>query len=304
MCGIAGIVYKDKKLHNIGEDITNMLEALQHRGPDSAGFAIYGGLNLKYDEFFLNIQLNSKNSIPKIQDLINSRYPIKKEESICSINNFFIYQCVVELKDYSELKPLITEIDTFNDSIVLSASQNFEMIKDVGSVNKIAMHYNTKTKKGTHAIGHTRFSTESNVDIYHAHPFQTYILKDITVVHNGQITNYWKIRDKLERQGHFFETNNDTECLVHYIADKLHKGYSLEEGLEKSIEELDGPFSYIIGTDKGIGIAKDRLGLRPGVIAENDDIFAIASEEVSLQKVANTDYIEKISPGDVRVYEF
>ena len=302
MCGIAGIVYKDKKLHNVGEDIVNMLEAIQHRGPDSAGFAIYGGLHLN-KEFFLNIQLNSENSVPKIQNSINNKCLIKKGDAIYSINDSFIYQCIIELNEYHELKPLIKEISTVDEAIVLSASQNFEMIKDVGSVEKIAMHYNTKSKKGTHAIGHTRFSTESNVDIYHAHPFQTYILKDITVVHNGQITNYWKIRGKLERQGHTFETDNDTECLVHYIANKLHRGYSLEEGLEKSIKDLDGPFSYIIGTKNGIGIAKDRLGLRPGVIAENDNIFAIASEEVSLQKVANTKYIEKISPGDVRVYE-
>lgn len=303
MCGIAGIVYKDKKLHNVGEDMTNMLEAIQHRGPDSAGFAIYGGLNLKNNEFFLNIELDSENSMQKIENLINSQYNIKKRESTYSLNNSFIYQCITELNDYSDLKPLIRMINKFDDSIVLSASQNFEMIKDVGTVENIDTYYNIKSKKGTHAIGHTRFSTESNVDIYHAHPFQTYMLKDITVVHNGQITNYWKIRGKLERQGHTFETNNDTECLVHYIADKLHKGYSLEEGLEKSIKDLDGPFSYIIGTKNGIGIAKDRLGLRPGVIAENDNLFAIASEEVSLQKVANTDYIEKISPGDVRVYE-
>ncbi|MCL2116357.1 MAG: glutamine amidotransferase [Methanobrevibacter sp.] len=302
MCGIAGIVYKDKKLHNIGEGITNMLEAIQHRGPDSAGFAIYGGLNLN-NEFLFNIQVNNENVIPKIQNLINTKSHIKKGEVIHSVNNSLIYQCIIELKDYSKLNPLIREINAFNNVIVLNASQSFEMIKDIGAVEKIAMHYNTKHKRGTHAIGHTRFSTESNVDIYHAHPFQTYILKDITVVHNGQITNYWKIRDKLERQGHTFETNNDTECLVHYIANKLHKGYSLEESLEKSIKDLDGPFSYIIGTKNGIGIAKDRLGLRPGVIAENDNIFAIASEEVSLQKVANTKYIEKISPGDVRVYE-
>ena len=162
------------------------------------------------------------------------------------------------------------------------------MIKDVGLVKDIAARYNTKDKMGTHAIGHTRFSTESIVDRYHAHPFQSYIIPDITVVHNGQITNYWKIRDPLERKGHIFETNNDTECIVHYIADKLSQDYNLEEALEQSVKDMDGPFSYIVGTPNGVGIAKDQLGLRPGVMAENDEVFAIASEEVALREVMDT----------------
>ena len=215
----------------------------------------------------------------------------------------FIYKCKIELDEFSSLKPLISQVDTIDDVIVLNGSQDFEMVKDVGSVLEIADRYNVRDIKGTHAIGHTRFSTESGVDRYHAHPFQTYIVKDVSVVHNGQITNYWKVRDPLERKGHIFETFNDTECLVHYIADKLDSGYSLEEALEQSVEDMDGPFSYIIATPKGIGIAKDKLGLRPGVMAETDDIFAIASEEVSLREVVDTHNIEQISPGEVMVYE-
>lgn len=317
MCGIAGIVYKDKKIHNIGDDMTKMLHALQHRGPDSAGFALYGGLSLKENEYILNIQLNNEKGLLNIvQDTINVKTPIIEDEIIPSIDNSLIYKCKIALDDFNDLKPLIMNIDSIDEGnkevpkidpkvIVLNGSHSFEMIKDVGSVLEIADRYNTRSFKGTHAIGHTRFSTESNVDRYHAHPFQTYIIKDVTVVHNGQITNYWKIRDPLERKGHIFETNNDTECLVHYIADKLHTGHSLEEALEHSVEDMDGPFSYIIGTPNGIGIAKDRLGLRPGVIAETDNVFAIASEEVALREVidsTNVD-VEQISPGEVKVYE-
>lgn len=108
----------------------------------------------------------------------------------------------------------------------------------------------------------------------------------------------------LERKGHIFETTNDTECIVHYIADKLADGYSLEEALEESVKDMDGPFSYIIATPTGIGIAKDKLGLRPGVMAEDDNVFAIASEEVALREVVDTRCVEQINPGEVRVYEF
>ena len=319
MCGIAGIVYKDRKLHSVGDDMTKMLHALQHRGPDSAGFALYGGMGLEDDEYILNIQVaDKKGLLPIVQDAINVKTPIKEDEIIPSVDDSFIYKSKISLDNFHDLKPLITSIDNIgdtmskanvcvanalNDVIVLNGSHSFQMIKDVGSVYEIANRYNTREVKGTHGIGHTRFSTESNVDRYHAHPFQTYIVKDISVVHNGQITNYWKVRDPLERKGHKFETNNDTECLVHYIADKLDAGYSLEEALEQSVEDMDGPFSYIIGTPNGIGIAKDKLGLRPGIMAENDDVFAIASEEIALHEVMDTSSVEQISPGEVRVYE-
>ncbi|MEG3225007.1 MAG: glutamine amidotransferase [Methanobacteriales archaeon Met13] len=303
MCGIAGVVYKDKKLHHVGDTLTKMLDALQHRGPDSAGFAIYGGLGLEDNEYLLNIEVKERPGLlEQVKDTVDMITPIKKEEIIPSVENYKIYRCKIGLKSFSELKPLIMDIDKIDDVIVLNGAHSFEMIKDVGLVKDIAKRYDTYSKKGTHAIGHTRFSTESIVDRYHAHPFQSYIIPDITVVHNGQITNYWKIRDPLERKSHIFETTNDTECIVHYIADKLAEGYKLEEALEQSVKDMDGPFSYIVGTPNGVGIAKDQLGLRPGVMAENNEVFAIASEEVSLREVMDTREIDLISPGEVRAY--
>ncbi len=304
MCGIAGVVYKDKKLHPVGSDMTKMLDALQHRGPDSAGFSIYGGLGLEENEYLLNIEIKERPGILEtVKEIIRVVSPIKEDEIIPSVEDYIIYRCTISLKSFSQLKPLILDIDKIEDVIVLNGSHSFEMIKDIGYVMDIAERYDTWSKKGTHAIGHTRFSTESIVDRYHAHPFQSYIVPDITVVHNGQITNYWNIRDPLERKGHIFETNNDTECIVHYIADKLSHDYSLEEALEQSVKDMDGPYAYVVGTPNGVGIAKDQLGLRAGVMVENDDVFAIASEEVALREVIDTTYVEQIAPGDVRVYE-
>ncbi len=303
MCGIAGVVFKDKKLHGVGKYMTKMLDALQHRGPDSAGFAIYGGLGLNENEYLLNIEVKeTPGLLEQVKNRVNTITPIKNEEIIPSVENHIIYRCKIALNSFNELKHFIMDIDEINDVIVLNGSHSFEMIKDIGLVKEIAARYNTPDKQGTHAIGHTRFSTESIVDRYHAHPFQSYIIPDITVVHNGQITNYWKIRDPLERKGHIFETNNDTECIVHYIADKLSEGYKLEEALEQSVKDMDGPFSYIVGIPNGVGIAKDQLGLRPGVLAENDDVFAIASEEVALREVLDTHDIEQLSPGEARAY--
>ena len=303
MCGIAGVVFKDKDLHPVGRFMTRMLDALQHRGPDSAGFALYGGLGLREHEYLLNIEVKEKPGLlDEVKTKVDTAFPIESEEIIPSVENYIIYRCKIVLESFSQLKPLIMDVDKIEDVIVLNGAHSFEMIKDVGLVKDIAARYNTEDKMGTHAIGHTRFSTESIVDRYHAHPFQSYIIPDITVVHNGQITNYWKIRDPLERKGHVFETNNDTECIVHYIADKLSQDYSLEEALEQSVKDMDGPFSYIVGTPNGVGIAKDQLGLRPGVMAENDEVFAVASEEVALREVMDTSDIEQISPGESRAY--
>lgn len=303
MCGIAGIIYKDKKTHNVGKSLTSMLESLQHRGPDSAGFAIYGGLNLPENNYQLNIELkDNSEALNRVKTTLSEISSIFREELIKSDEKYNVYRCEISLNNYSMLKPLIRNLDELDDVQVLNGSHSFEMIKDIGKVKDIAKRYNVTKRTGTHGIGHTRFATESGIDRYHAHPYQSYIRPDITVVHNGQITNYWKIRDPLERKGHIFETLNDTECIVHYIADKLNQGYKLEEVLEEAVKDLDGPFSILVGTPDGIGIAKDKLGLRPGVMAENDDIFAIASEEMSLQDVLDTDHVEQIAPGETRSY--
>ena len=303
MCGIAGIIYKDKKTHNVGKSLTSMLESLQHRGPDSAGFAIYGGLNLQKNNYQLNIEVKNRPELLKqIKDTILEISPIFNEELIKSDEKYNVYRCEISLEKYSMLKPLIRKLDEIEEIQVINGSHSFEMIKDIGKVKDIAKRYNVQNRIGTHGIGHTRFATESGIDRYHAHPYQSYITPDITVVHNGQITNYWKIRDPSERKGHIFESLNDTECIVHYIADKLYQGYKLEEALEEAVKDLDGPFSILVGTPNGIGIAKDKLGLRPGVMAENDDIFAIASEEMSLQDVLDTDHVEQIAPGETRSY--
>ena len=303
MCGIAGIIYKDKKTHNVGKSLTSMLESLQHRGPDSAGFAIYGGLNLQKNNYQLNIEVKNRPELLKqIKDTLLEISPIFNEELIKSDEKYNVYRCEISLEKYSMLKPLIRKLDEIEEIQVINGSHSFEMIKDIGKVKDIAKRYNVQNRIGTHGIGHTRFATESGIDRYHAHPYQSYITPDITVVHNGQITNYWKIRDPLERKGHTFESFNDTECIVHYMADKLNEGYKLEEALNQAVIDLDGPFSILVGTPNGIGIAKDKRGLRQGVMVETGEIFEIAYEEMALHNVIDSDKIEQIAPGETRAY--
>jgi len=156
LCGIAGVVYKDGKLHPVGADMTRMLHALQHRGPDSAGFSIYGGLGLEENEYLLNIEVREKPGLLDIvREAVETVSPIRADEIIPSVENYIIYRCRIQLESFSQLKPLIMDIDKLEDVMVLNGSHSFEMIKDVGSVLEIADRYDTWSKKGTHAIGHT-----------------------------------------------------------------------------------------------------------------------------------------------------
>ena len=181
MCGIAGVIYKDKKTHPVGEALTSMLESLQHRGPDSAGYAIYGSLDFPENYYQLNIEVKRKRgTLEHLKSLLTQMSPIYEEELIESVGDSDVYKCKIALNDYSLLKPCISEIDEMENVRVINGSHSFEMIKDVGKVKDIAKRFDVQSRMGTHGIGHTRFATESGVDRYHAHPHQSYIIPDIT----------------------------------------------------------------------------------------------------------------------------
>ncbi|MFP6776887.1 MAG: class II glutamine amidotransferase, partial [Alphaproteobacteria bacterium] len=134
-------------------------------------------------------------------------------------------------------------------------------------------------------LGHVRLATESDVRPESAHPFWATGFSDVAIVHNGQITNYWKMRRRLERRDFEFRTDNDSELVAVYLADKMANGVPLREALKDSIEDLDGTFSFLVSTKDEIGYAKDHLAAKPMVMYENDDLIVIASEEVSLNRL-------------------
>ena len=158
--------------------------------------------------------------------------------------------------------------------------------------------------RGTHGIGHTRMATESDVDIRSAHPYWAYPYNDIAVVHNGQITNYWIMRREMERLGHRFMSNCDSELLAVYTANNLEQGATLEDSLKASIKEIDGVFTYLVATDKELGLAKDTMAAKPMVLYESDDLVALASEEVAIRAIVPRE-IDTSDPYDeeVRVWQ-
>jgi glutamate synthase domain-containing protein 1 len=167
-------------------------------------------------------------------------------------------------------------------TLVISIGRAMEVVKQVGPARVLRETYCLSTFQGTHGIGHTRLATESRVDISHCHPFWARPHADIAVVHNGQITNYRTLRRRMEMRGVHFCTDNDSEIIALYIAEQLASGVTLRQALERSVDDLDGTFTYLISTAQGIGMARDFFDTKPLVVAETDEWVAVASEEVAL----------------------
>ena len=157
--------------------------------------------------------------------------------------------------------------------------------------------------QGTHGIGHVRMATESDVDIAGAHPYWAYPFSDVAVVHNGQLTNYFYWRRRLERSGHRFQSACDSEIIAVYLAERMSEGASLEDAMNQSMEELDGVFTYLCVTADSLGMAKDELAAKPLVLYESDNIIAVASEEIAIREVVEGE-IETYDPfeGEVMVW--
>ena len=193
-----------------------------------------------------------------------------------------------------DLTDLATEIETVEKTEILSIGKGLELIKDLGDANTVSNQYGLDKFMGTHGIGHTRMATESDVDIKSAHPYWAFPFEDVSVVHNGQLTNYWGNRRVLERKGYRFNSNCDSEIIAVYIADKMANGIELEKAMHDSLDELDGVFTYVVATKDQLGMAKDHMAAKPMVIYESKDIVACASEEVA---------IRNIFPHEIKTYD-
>ena len=306
MCGIAGLIHR-KGSSNIGGEMTAMLQALKHRGPDSTGYAIYG----KPDEgeYVLRFKVAEQEEMSnghQMQQIVQDRRAdvdaVLKDmgAEIASSDDATEYAFRYEIKFNGDLKKLADRVESVEGAEILSIGNALELIKDLGDASVVSDQYGLDDFTGTHGIGHTRMATESDVDIRSAHPYWAYPYNDIAVVHNGQITNYWLMRRQLEREGQRFVSNCDSELLAVYTASNLEKGISLEDSLRQSIEEIDGVFTYLVTTKDELGMAKDTMAAKPMVLYESDDMVALASEEVSIRAIIPHE-IDTYDPYDEEV---
>ena len=310
MCGIAGLIHRGKS-SNIGQELTSMLQSLKHRGPDSTGFALYGPtlsnqhvMRYKVAEqeesqrgFDIQRQMKErKNAVDARLAEMGAKLDSEAQVTDYAYRYIFTFD--------GDLRRLANYIEDIEGAEILSLGHALELVKDLGDATRVSSQYGLGDFDGTHAIGHTRMATESDVDIRSAHPYWAYPFNDVAVVHNGQLTNYWNSRREMERRGHRFMSNCDSELIAVYLADAMDRGEELEGAMQRSVEELDGVFTYVVATGSALGMAKDVMAAKPMVLYESDDFVGLASEEVAIRSVFPHE-IDTYDPyeGEVRVWQ-
>jgi glutamate synthase domain-containing protein 1 len=309
MCGIAGLIHKGSS-GDIGHEMIAMLQSLKHRGPDSTGYALYGKAepNRVVMRFKLAEQDDLKKAFRIHQDIRDRKEAVDLRLTELGVTDLREEDATEYAFRYSfsypgEIRKLTEMVEDVDGAEILSIGKALELVKDLGDATMVANQYKLDKFKGTHAIGHTRMATESDVDIRSAHPYWAYPFEDVSVVHNGQLTNYWGGRRALERRGHRFVSNCDSELIAVYLADRMERGDALEEAMRRSISELDGVFTYLVATADQLGMAKDTMAAKPMVLYESDQFIALASEEVAIRSIFPSE-IDTFDPydGEVRVW--
>jgi methylamine---glutamate N-methyltransferase subunit A len=294
MCSIAGILFKHDKRPDLGMTtgklLTEILDATVHRGPDSCGWALYRETeeNRFRLRFFLGEGEQTKTDIYTLQRILaaNNATIISEKIEGCS------YALMVHYE--SDVKQLA--FDMGKEVELVSVGNSLDIIKDVGQPYEVSKNYPILDFDGSHGLGHTRLATESGVHPDTSHPFWAPGFNDICAVHNGQLTNYWIMRRRLTRKGMVFQTENDTELIAVYLAYKMSQGSTLEDALKTSLEDLDGTFSYLVATKDFIGYAKDKLAAKPVITYEDEDMIAISSEDVGLNRLFPGKAIDTTEP--------
>jgi glutamate synthase domain-containing protein 1 len=286
MCGIAGLFLKNKALEpQLGSLTAGMLSVLTGRGPDSAGVAIYGAGTPGAVK--LTLRAPAHYDFPALAAGLGVTYSLHDDHAV-----FVIPQArEVEIRTALAAHPEI--------AIVASGSR-IELFKGVGLPDDVSKRFGLEKMSGTHAIGHTRMATESAITTQGAHPFSTG--PDQCLVHNGSLSNHNDVRRKLIRENITFETQNDTEVAAGYLSWKLHTGAKLDEALTSALNDLDGFYTFVVGTESGFGVLRDPVACKPAVMAETDDYVAFGSEYralVDLPGIANAHLFE---PEPAKVY--
>ena len=286
MCGIAGRILP--AIGNVGRDLVDLMDAQEHRGADSTGFAVYGppretGYVLRgmgFDKSRVDADLDDLGNILKDHGADFAADP----SILTDANPHYCFR--MEISDPADLAAWVADADTLTDRIeIQSCGRSLEIIKDVGGSTAVADKHGVRDMIGSHGLGHARLATESDVRPNASHPFWARPFRDVAIVHNGQITDYFTWREKLERQGYRFLTGNDSELIAVWVSDQMKAGLTMQQALTKSITSIDGVFTYMIANSDGIGFAKDRFAMKPLVVIDQNGSLAMATEEQAVRRV-------------------
>ncbi|HEY7749441.1 MAG TPA: glutamine amidotransferase family protein [Aestuariivirgaceae bacterium] len=270
MCGIVGLYLKNPRLKaQLGRMFTPMLVEMTSRGPDSAGVAIYRDTVKKG---FIKLTLAHENEAYPWKSLAKAiQKALKCKTTVKVIGN---HALLITDAEESPITRWLSE--RHNDVRIVGSGQTIEIFKEVGLPVDVARKFKLAEAKGSHAIGHTRMATESAVTTAGSHPFATGA--DLCLVHNGSLSNHNRLREELKRHGLTFKTENDTEVAAAYFTWQLRQGRSLRQALKDGVEDLDGFYTFCVGTADGFAVVRDPIACKHAVLAETDDWVAMATE--------------------------
>ena len=294
MCGIVGLFIKDKALEpRLGELTAGMLATMCERGPDSAGFAVYGAPKSGKVKITLQSpdpEQDFEDLAKEIEDEIDSKIRISVKSTHA------VLTCADDKVDAA--RAALRE--KFPNVRIMGIGDSIEIFKEVGYPTEVAKQFELAKMSGTHAIGHTRMATESAVTTLGAHPFSTG--PDQCLVHNGSLSNHNNLRRELKHDGMTFETANDSEVAAAYLTWRMNQGLNLGQALEKSLEDLDGFFTFVVCRKNGFGVVRDPIACKPAVLAETDQYVAFGSEFRALAGLPGIENAKVWEPEPATVY--
>ncbi len=312
MCGIAGVFFSSGDERPVGKRIIAAMESLQHRGRDSAGVGVVFGSRASHGadgRYILRGYIERPVDIEDLDALLRRRsVPVLDRQVIGGGN--VKYGLALDASQAGQLAQELNRLHRFH---MQSLSNRLEIVKDVGLVSQVDSKHKISSYVGIAALGHTRFATESTVDPAHAHPFYSYIYPDLMIVHNGQIGNYFNWRRLLENRTWMrktfhaepvhFSSYNDSELVAHYVALYLADGRSLDQALAGAIQDFDVMFTFMVVTPDAIGVARDKLGIKPAIYFSDQDMVGVASEEGGVEAIFGQSIEpDEIGPGEYRVW--
>src|SRR5262245_20770371 len=293
MCGIVGLFLKDSRLApELGRLTAAMLGELRDRGPDSAGFAVYGG------------EVADITKICAVAEAGTVGWR-KVAKELAKATGAGV--AVEEIEDHAVLKTdgdgaaaRKVRIYAVPAATVLSQGPSIEIYNGVGDPNRIAERLELRARKGSHAIGHTRMATESAVTIADSHPFSTG--EDTCLVHNGSLSNHNRLRERLARDGERFQTENDSEVAAAYLTWRTRQGDTLQQALQRALADLDGFYTFVVGTRDGFAVLRDPIACKPAVLAETERWVAFGTEFRALATLPGIDTARIWEPEPATVY--
>ena len=286
MCGIVGLFLKQPGLEDqLGGLLAGMLATMHDRGPDSAGFAVYGA---ESDALKITLRGGSRAELDKLAERFGASVTVRDSHAILQ----------VAPERAEELRAAIARL--LPETTIVGEGQRMEIYKEVGGPASIAQRFGLPSMSGTHGIGHTRMATESAVTTDGAHPYTTG--SDQCLVHNGSLSNHNSLRRMLAGEGLRFRTENDTEVAAAYLSWRMRRGDSLHDALASGLNDLDGFYTFVVGTRTGFAVLRDPICCKPAVMAETDEWVAFGSEYRALVGLPGIEDARVWEPEPARVY--